>query len=144
MTVLVLVSLAAALSVVILLLRHAHELSNRLICQSNMKAMATTSKIYGDAYPGDAGATIEWLVKRGYLSREQAVCPSSGLRESNYVLVPLDPGATSAGTGVVMYEPKLNHSDEGSNFALANGHVSFVRGKAYDDLVAQLRSRSPD
>ena len=48
----------------------------------------------------------------------------------------MDPG-TDPRT-VIAYEPKSNHGNEGGNVAFADGHVEFIKGQRYDDLIGNL------
>ena len=121
----------------------ARELSNRLVCASNMKAVGTAMNVYLTSYEGDRGAMLDWLVEKGHLTRDQIVCPSSGLAISNYVFVPPSPDRPVANRTVVMYEPLSNHNGEGGNMLFADGHAEFVRAVRYDEMLNMVSTAAP-
>lgn len=121
-------------------LRRTRELNRRLICGSQLKGIVTAFKIYANDNDSEFASTgaIESLIGRGDLSREQTVCPGSGLSTSNYLIVPLSWAEPADNRTVVAYEPKSNHGD-GGNFLYADGHAAFAKGDEYDRLVAEAR-----
>ena len=130
------------LSVLVPTVSRLHELSKRLTCQSNMKAIATGLKLYAGDPSFSSRVTIDWLVQEGHITPDQMLCPSSGLTVSNYVLAQhLRPDLPA--DAVILYEPKSNHGGEGGNILFADGHASFVRGEEYDRLIENLPSPGP-
>lgn len=139
------------LSILLPSLSRARELSKRLVCASNMKAIGAAWKTYASDHPGEGIPTLDWLIDRGSMAPNQVICPSSDLTESNYVVVRYEPGDADRGMdnrAVVMYEPASNHGGEGGNFLFADGHASFVRVPEHDQLVrsseGDLPQRSDD
>ncbi len=132
----------AALAILVLMpLRdRVLELNRRIICGSNLKGIATSWKIYVRDDGLAPARAIELLIERGHLSREQMICPASGLSESNYVIVPFSQNKPVDHRDVVAFEPKSNHGD-GGNFVFPDGHAAFVKGDAYDQLVARAKAR---
>ena len=136
---------SAMVSILVPSLSRARELSKRLVCASNMKAIGTAWKTYASDHPGEGIPSLDWLIDKGSIAPNQIICPSSGLTESNYVIVRYEPGGSDRTTDskvVVMYEPKTNHGGEGGNFLFADGHVSFVRVPEYDQLVRAAKGDS--
>lgn len=127
-------------------LSRARELSKRLVCATNMKAIGVAWKTYARDHPGEGVPTLDWLVDRGSIAPDQIICPSSDLTESNYLIVRYGTSDVDRGMDdrtVVMYEPKSNHGGEGGNFLFADGHVSFVRVPEYDQLVRSAQGELP-
>jgi len=121
------------------------ELQRRLICAKNVKGLGTSLRIYRSDHH-DVDPTIppiEWLMAKGYVSHQQCICPSSTPSTSNYIVVPFDPSHPGDERAVVLYEPKSNHGGEGGNVLFADGHVSFVRGRDYDDLIVSRSNTAP-
>ncbi len=118
---------------------NARELQLRMICGANLKGIGAAFKFYSlEGWDGKMPA-VEWLIARGCVEPRQAICPSSNLSQSNYVLVPpLTDGPINDRT-VIAYEPRSNHRD-GGNAVFADGHAEFLRGDDYDGLVAALTS----
>ena len=113
---------------------NARELQRRMVCAANLKGIGVAFKVYsGEGWDGKAPA-VEWLIARGCIEQRQAICPSSNLSQSNYVLVPLPDRPVSDRT-VIAYEPRSNHG-VGGNAVFADGHAEFLRGDDYDRLVA--------
>lgn len=113
---------------------NARELQRRLVCGANLKGIGATFKIYGlEGWDGKTPA-VEWLIARGCIEPRQAICPSSNLSQSNYVLVPLRSEDLISNRAVIAYEPRSNHRD-GGNAVFADGHAEFLRGDDYDRLV---------
>jgi len=125
------------------MLSSARELSRRMVCASNIKGIGTTWMVYAKDYPGEGVAPLEWLITTGRITPEQTICPSSGLTESNYILLPFEPRDLTDNSTVIAYEPKSNHGGEGGNFLFADGHVSFVRVPEYDQLVRSAERDLP-
>lgn len=73
-------------------LSRARELSERVACQSNMKGIHTTIRIYELEHEGQGWPTLDQLVASGDLAEEMLICPASGLEMSNYVLISPPPG----------------------------------------------------
>ncbi len=124
-------------------LARARELSKRLVCASNMKAIGTTLMIYTNDHPGQGIPTLDFLVELGEITEKGLICPSSGPERGNYILLPMDPSSPVAHDTVMLYEPKSNHGNEGGNFLFSDGHVSFERAENYDELVQHARTRGP-
>ncbi len=120
----------------------ARELQRRLVCASNLKGIATSSKIYGAGWDG-TGSFLEWLVATGQIDRRSLICPSSELSTSNYIVVPRVPPPQDGPIDdrvVIAYEPKSNHGGEGGNVVFADGHTSFIRVPEFDELVRSIPS----
>lgn len=116
------------------------ELDRRLICVSNLKGIATASKIYANDVGLAPTAPIDTLVAQGYVSSERTICPSSGLSTSNYALAPVSPTGPVDNRTIVAFEPKSNHGD-GGNVVYADGHTAFATGDEYNRLVANAKAR---
>lgn len=117
---------------------NARELQLRLVCGSNLKGLATTFKIYSRENDWDEKKPpIEWLITKGYIEPRQAICPSSGGLQSNYILVPPPAGGWISNNAIMAFEPKSNHGD-GGNVVFADGHAAFLRGDDYDKLIGPL------
>mgnify|MGYP001594172581 FL=1 len=118
---------------------NARELQLRMICGANLKGIGAAFKFYSlEGWDGKTPA-VEWLIARGCVEPRQAICPSSNLSQSNYVLVPPLPDGPISDRTVIAYEPRANHRD-GGNAVFADGHAEFLRGDDYDGLVAALTS----
>ncbi len=138
---------ALLVALVVFLVRPAvlewRDLSNRVVCANNLASFSAAWKLYTlESLPPGVSWT-EWLVENGHITRKQTIYPSSGLNESNYILVTYPPEHSVDNTTVIAYEPKSNHGGEGGNFLFADGHVSFIRVPAYDELVRSLEQSAP-
>jgi prepilin-type processing-associated H-X9-DG protein len=127
-------------------LSRARELSKRLVCGANMKGIGTTYMLYANDYPDQGLPNLQRLVELGYVMPKQITCPSSDDQpgDCSYILVPnaqmsLESGANT----LVLYEPLENHGDEGGNFLFADGHVTFERKEAYEELVQSIKRGGP-
>lgn len=136
------VSVAFVLFLLVLVLVVARDLSRKMACAGNIKAVGTVTALYWNTYPGDGSPPITWLIEEGYIAKERTICPSSGLSESNYVFVPHRPEDHIDEKTVIMYEPKSNHGGEGGNFLFGDGHVMFMRDEAYDELIRAATANS--
>ncbi len=114
----------------------SRELSKRLVCSSNMKHIGTSARIYAADTTG--GNVVEQLIHSGVISKDALTCPSSGLRQGNYVIV-ARPTPLIDNRTVVVYEPKSNHGD-GGNFLFADGHASFISSEQYDLIASNPTS----
>ena len=138
--IIVVVLMVIATSILLLPLLRNHELAQRLVCGSNIQLIGSALRIYANDFPGSGTSSLEWLVNSGNIPKDTLICPSSGLDTCNYVMVPLPaPGERVDDRRVVIYEPKSNHG-EGGCFLFADGHLEFMRGRAYD-LAAREPSR---
>ena len=115
-------------------------LDRRLICGSNLKGVATASRIYANDVGLAVTASIESLVEQGYMSSERTICPYSGLSTSNYVMAPVSRTGPVDNRTIVAFEPKSNHGG-GGNVVYADGHAAFATGDEYDRLVAEATAR---
>jgi len=140
-----LVWLPVLLAIVLASLSRARELSKRMACAANMKAIGTTLMIYSHDHSDQGPLTLDMLVEMGLVDAKQIVCPSANPASPNYIFVA---GSADAEGGdsesVVMYEPKANHGGEGGNFLFTDGHASFERGDRYDELVERPRAAAPE
>jgi prepilin-type processing-associated H-X9-DG protein len=134
-----LITFPMCLSILLPSLSRARELSKRLVCASNMKAIGTAMHLYADDFGEEGEIEIDWLVEQGYLTHEP-ICPSSDLEVSNYILVRHPADEQMDNRTVILYEPKSNHGEEGGNFLFADGHVMFHGAEEYDELVAGITS----
>ncbi len=118
-------------------LSRARELSKRLVCQSNLQAITLATKLYL-ADTDMTSIPIQVLIDEAYLEPRNTTCPAVQDIGSNYVILgmPADPGADPR--AVIAYEPKSNHGDEGGNIVFADGHVEFIKGQRFDDLIGGL------
>jgi len=115
----------------------ARELSKRLICSENLKAIGLAA----DIYLNDTDLTfvsLKTLVVEGFLDPRNTSCPSATQAGPNYVILEKPAEYDGDPEKVVAYEPKSNHGDEGGNILFADGHVEFVKGQRFDDLLAAL------
>lgn len=119
----------------------SRELSRRLLCQSNMKGIAMSLKVYAYPGPGTSAEALQSLVERGIIAREQLVCPSSG--QSNYMVADrvLQLWRLADNAGPVLVEPKSNHGSEGGNVVFGDGHATFERGADYDRITARAQGK---
>ena len=118
------------------------DLDRRPNCWLNLKHIATSWKIYGDAYPESEPPILSWLVEEGYVTRDATICPVGRPSESNYVLVLPELAAPLDNRTVVAYEPKSNHRGKGGHVVFADGHAKFAKGDEYDRLVPEASARS--
>ncbi len=116
-------------------LSRARELSKRLVCASNMKAITTSMTIYHHEFPGQGSPSLQLLVDRGDLGPNTLICPSAGA--PNYVLT-WPEGVSLPATAVVIHEPSSNHDGEGGNVATADGIVRFLEGSEYNDALKNV------
>lgn len=103
------------------------ELQRRLVCAGHLKDLGTLGT---PRWPTDV-PILQWLAEHK--------CPNAP--NPNYVIVAAALeriGAVSDPRTVVAYEPRSNHGGEGGNILFADGHVSFVRAAAYDELIATI------
>ena len=135
-----LITFPMCLSVMLPSLSRARELSKRLVCASNMKAIGTAMHLYASDFGEEGEIEIDWLVEQEYLTHEETICPSSDLEVSNYILVRHPASEEMDNRTVIIYEPKSNHGGEGGNFLFADGHMMFYRAEGYDELVAGITS----
>lgn len=118
-------------------LSRARELSKRLVCASNLKAITTATELY----LSDADMTsipLQLLIDEGYLEPRTTTCPAVRDIGSNYVILELAADPAADPRAVIAYEPKSNHGDEGGNVVFADGHVEFIKGQRFDDLIGNL------
>ncbi|MCH8250908.1 MAG: DUF4190 domain-containing protein [Planctomycetes bacterium] len=121
-------------------LSRARELSKRLVCSANMRAVAISAKTYAEDNDGMMPTPLSALVDEGYLTPRQLICPSSGLNKCNYRLLGIDPAEPTDGRTPFLYEPKSNHGGEGGNIVFADGQATFERAQSYDKI---LSARAP-
>lgn len=122
-------------------LSRARELSKRLVCQSNMQMVASSTRIARhDGECMKETNLIQCLIDKGHLTPKQTICISTELTTTNYVVVPgafntdvtLDPRA------VILYEPLENHNGEGGNVTFADGHTEFIKSPNYEALIKSI------
>ncbi len=123
------------------------ELSRRQTCGSNMKAIATCSKVYRSEHESVSADPFRVLLDGGQITAEQLVCPSSGKTVQDiekdpyacYVPVVYDmPGAESrniSSATILLYE-RDNHAGQGGNVVYADGHASFIH--PYSEMLRQV------
>ncbi len=118
------------------------ELSNRLACQANMKAIVEAMKIAINTASVPVVPSIDQLVQLGHIKRKQTLCPSSRADQCTYRWVANAARSASSRPGaVVMSEPKSNHGGLGGNLLYADGHAAFHIGEQYDAIVAKAGDR---
>lgn len=121
-------------------LSRARELSKRMLCATNMRAVAISAKTYAEDNAGVMPTPLSALVDGGYLMPRQLICPSSGLSKCNYRLLGIDPTEPRDGRTPFLYEPKSNHGGEGGTIVFADGQATFERAQSYDEI---LSARAP-
>jgi len=123
----------------------ARELQRRLVCVANIKGIGTSAMIYATEWDGTT-PIADWLVKTALIGPKSAKCPCAD--HPNYVVVTAALDTPNADRPldnrmVIAYEPKSNHGGEGGNVLFGDGHASFVRVPAYDELVSSVVKSSP-
>jgi len=120
---------------------NARELQLQSVCAANLKGVAAAFQMYGHEMGVENGNAVEWLVAHGRLELRQTICPSTSLATTNYVMVPISKNSQIKESAIVAFEQKSNHRD-GGNVVFSDGHVKFVRGVEYDNLVGERSATS--
>lgn len=108
----------------------AREQSKTVVCASNLRAIGQACYMYalnhGDRFPPDFQA----LVKDENVTAAHFRCPSADVPEGDlnacYVYV-AGQSTSDDPTGVLIYEKKRCHGDEGGNVLFVDGHVEFIK-----------------
>lgn len=129
------------ISILLPSLARARELSKRLVCGTNLKAIGAALHTYSTDFAGQGVPTVDDLVRVGLLTDTESRCLNKD--ERNYVILrhPLPPEDT--GFRVIAYEPKSNHGDEGGNILFHDGSVRFLKRGEYEAVVSGLSPRGP-
>ncbi len=134
------ITTALLASILVSSLARARELSKRIVCATNMEAIGVAMGQYAadNNFQGQIG--LDELIHGGYLTRDQTICPASGLDLSNYIVARRPAQERPANETILVYEPLSNHGGEGGVFLYGDGHVMFNLRPLYDELVAEIRS----
>ncbi len=116
---------------------NGRELRRELVCATNLKGIAAAVMLYSQEIGAQEGNAIEWLISQGHIEPRQAICPSSGLVVTNYILFPSTKNGQGDEHRIVAIEPKSNHGD-GGNAVFMDGHAKFIDDADYDQLVRHL------
>jgi prepilin-type processing-associated H-X9-DG protein len=133
------------ISILLPSLSRARELSKRLVCASNLRAIGTSILIYASEQEGQFPNDLQVLVDGGEVMPKQMLCPSSGGnvgdRGWSYVYIPGQTGADDS-RNVLAYEKAENHDKEGANVLFLGGHVEFIKPYSrVEQMVAETKQR---
>ena len=145
------------ISILLPSLNRARETANRIKCASNMRQIGQGLLLYANDNHGQYPPRLEELLLSEGLQSEVFVCPSSndtpasggtpqqqaaalstGGHES-YIYVPNLTNLSSADT-IVLYEPLIDHRNDGINILFGDGHVEFLRRGTANGMIAELKA----
>lgn len=139
-TVIVCVLLYVAISPSI---RRSRERASRVSCASNLYQIGTALQMYANTNGGRFPRSLALLVANGSVPAEMLVCPSTESSASpSYVY--LGSGlAFSTTKRAIVYEPLMNHHDEGVHVLYTDGTVQFLPRLNALVSVPQLSTGGP-
>lgn len=129
------------ISILLPSLSRARELSKRLVCQSNMQMIASSTRFARqDGECMKDTNLIQCLIDKGHLTPKQTKCISTELTTTNYVIVPgtFNPDVTPNPRDILLYEPLDNHGSEGGNVTFGDGHTEFIKSPNYEALIKSI------
>lgn len=146
-TLITLALISLAIGFILPIVSRMRELSRRLDCGANMKAIATCSKVYRPEPESASADLFRVLLDSGEITTRQLVCPSSGKTVQDvekdpsacYVPVAYDmPGTEGwniSSSTILLYE-RDNHAGQGGNVVYADGHTEFIR--PYSEMLRRV------
>jgi len=126
-------------------LSRVRELSNRLACGANLRAIASSNKVYAEESQARLPGDLQILADTGELPLRSLRCPSCRARPSGahtcYSYVLLDVSDLDFRC-VLAYEKQDHHLGEGGNVLFADGHVEFVTPYSrVEQMVTETKQR---
>ena len=135
----------------------SRETANRVNCASNLRQIGQAILLYANGNHGAYPDHLEKLLLTQDITSEVFTCPSSNDEKAlgattqevaanlstkghlSYIYVGAGLTKDSPAQSVVLYEPLLNHDEDGSNVLFADGHVEWASRKELATLIATTR-----